>query len=205
MKKGLFVCAALSTVFAFATPTLATLFTFDDFSPLTTDPELTGYLSDAGFEATFSGDDGATFTDLANGSWNSLILGHLFPDSCTAQLTISFNMPVTELVMEFDAMHLANSDKVTASTGTWTSFPDTLSLSGRTLIAMAPNVIEGGSGIDEDLLATLTFGAAVNSVQFTSVGIFTLDAFTANAIPEPMTVSLLGLGGLALLRKRRQV
>ena len=210
MKKGLFVCAALSTVFAFATPTLATVFTFDDFSSLTMEPELTGYLSNAGFEATLSGDAGRLFTDPRNGSLNALILGdkppHNPPHNYTAQLTISFNLPVTELVMEFDAMQGGyQGDTVTASTGAWTSFPATLSLSGQTLISTAVGISPGGSGVDDDLLATLTFATPVNSITFTSAGAFAMDAFTANVVPEPMTASLLALGGLALVRRRRYV
>ena len=190
-------------VFSFGTSAFATIYTFDDFSPLTTNPEISGYLSNAGFEATFSGDNGGVLSDPANGSLNALTFGDKVPHNFTAQLTISFNLPVTELVMEFDAMQSCQGDTVTASMGAWTSFAATLSLSGQTLSSTAVGVSPGGSGIDDDLLATLTFGTPVNSITFTNAGAFFMDAFTANAIPEPMTVSLLGLGGLALLRRRK--
>ncbi|MHC4742993.1 MAG: PEP-CTERM sorting domain-containing protein [Planctomycetota bacterium] len=203
MNKKNIVCIVFPVVLAFSGSVFGTIHTFDDFSSLTTDPEISGYLADGGFEAAFSGDDGGCFSDPANGSLNALILGDRVAHRSTAQLMVSFNLPVTELVMEFDAMQLCQGDTVTASTGTWTNFAATLSLSGQTLIAMADPVSPGGSGIDDDLLATLTFATPVNSVTFTNVGAFAMDAFTANAIPEPMTVSLLGLGGLTLLRRRR--
>lgn len=204
MKRRILICAVFAIVSAFATSTFATLFTFDDFSSLTTDPELSGVLLDAGFEATFSGDDTAILTDLDNGSWNSLILGYYGTSvrhDQTSQLTISFSLPVTELIMEFDAMHLGQEDAITASAGTWIDFPATLSLSGRTLSSTADYIIPGGSGIDDDLLTTLAFGSPIYSITFESVGNFTLDALKADAIvPEPATLSMLGLGGLLLLR-----
>lgn len=204
MRTKIIVYISSFVVLASGTSAFAALHSFDDFSSLTTDPELSGTLSDAGFEVFFSGDDGEVFTDPGNGSFNSLILGTNVPADRTALLTLSFNLPVTELVIEFDAMHSVQNDQVTASAGTWTDFPATLSLSGQTLRSTAGVINPGGSGIDDDLLTTLTFDAPVNSVSFTSVGAFTLDAFTANAIPEPGTVLLLGLGGLALGRMRRR-
>ena len=49
MKKSIAVYLVLSTVVVFGTPGFAAIHTFDDFSPLTTDPQLSGYLADAGF------------------------------------------------------------------------------------------------------------------------------------------------------------
>ncbi|MHC4740293.1 MAG: PEP-CTERM sorting domain-containing protein [Planctomycetota bacterium] len=202
MRTQIIVYISCCVVLASGTSAFAALHTFNDFSSLTTDPELSGTLSDSGFEVVFSGDDGAVLTDPDNGSFNSLILGTNVPPDRTALLTLSFNLPVTEMVIEFDAMHSVQNDQITASAGAWTDFPATLSLSGQILSSTANVINPGGSGIDDDLLATLTFGTPVSSIVFTSYGAFTLDAFTANAIPEPGTVLLLGFGGLGLVRRR---
>jgi hypothetical protein len=204
MMKNTMAVLALLCCAVFTGTTFAETHLFDDFSSLTTDPELSGDLTSSYFTVTFSGDDGSILSDSDNGSFNSLALGDGDPFDRTASLTILFNIPIMELTLEFDAMHEFQNDCVTASVGTWTAFPDSLSLFDQTLtstfdIFSSP----GGSGLDDDLITILSFAAPTSSITLTNVGGFALDALEVTVTPEPATIALLTLGGLALRRRKK--
>ena len=197
MKPLTTVGTTLSLVLAAAT--LSHAATFDDFSTLTVFPSTSGSLTEDGITATFSGDQGYIFSDAANSSTNAILLGSDAHTARLANLTIAFSVPVNQIVFEFDAMHLVQNDAVTASAGTWTSFPATLSLSGNTLTSTADVINPGGSGIDDDLIAVLSFNQPTTAIRLSSSGAFGLDAFTV--VPEPATLLLMGIGLTASLSR----
>jgi hypothetical protein len=203
MMKNTMAVLVLVCCMVFTGTTFAKNHFFDDFSSLTTDPEVSGDLTSSEFTITLTGDDGSIFSDSQNGSFNSLVLGNGNPKKNTSSLTMFFNIPITELILEFDGMHEIQNDCVTASVGTWTAFPDSLSLLDQTLTSMAAVIPDGGTGIDDDLMTTLSFAAPISSVTLTNAGAFSLDSVEVTVTPEPMTISLLALGGLAL-RKRKK-
>ncbi|MEM6258475.1 MAG: hypothetical protein AAGI37_09195 [Planctomycetota bacterium] len=165
--------------------------TFDDFSTLTFAPTTSGSISSQGITLTFTGDNGSIETNLPEGSLNAIALGDVDAFAVVSELTIEFSTPQTEIQIEFDSMSVEFLDSVTTSAGIWTNFPDSLGLSGSTLASEVSVVTGGGSGIDDDLLTTLSFSSPVSQVTFTATGALALDKITV--VPEP------ALGGLALL------
>jgi hypothetical protein len=173
-------------------------FVFDDFSSLTYSPTTMGTLTNSGFVLTITGDDGSFFSDSNNGSTNAMTLGNKLPATQIESLTLGFSTPVSALRLDLDAMHEVQGDSITTSGGVWISFPATLNLSGKTLSSTAPVINPGGSGVDDNLTAVLTFGVPVSSVTFTSTGAFGLDTITA-IVPDPSSSALLLTGALMVL------
>lgn len=190
-------------LFVFATAGVTQGVTFDDFSSLSYVPVTSGSLTDGGVTITFSGDSSSLspISDGSNGSTNGIAMGD--PTDFVEQLTLDFSPPVSEVLFEFDAMHRVQSDAVTTSDGTWTSFPSTLSLTGSTLTSTATVVNPGGSGIDDELFVTLSFAAPTSSVTLTNEGLWILDSITV--VPEPTGVALLAIFGIGGFITRRRL
>ncbi|HLP00209.1 MAG TPA: PEP-CTERM sorting domain-containing protein [Fimbriimonas sp.] len=210
MKKGL-IALSLATV---ASSSFATLITFEDLSTGTV-------LSNQYSGVTFSGGigsalgltaptgDWATNTDLTVvsstgsdvgglGTPSGLVSGNIIrsfngwlSEDGDAAVTLTFATNITDISVAFAGIATAPSTGIYAIKSDNTIFSSAVaSASGQTVLSLA-----GLTGINRVVITTGDF--------FDWVGFDNINYTNESAVPEPASMAVLGLGAVALMRRRR--